>query len=236
MIRTLLTSAALCSILTLAPTNSRANDIVDFLRAISGPAQIPHEYNDHAHDLRHQIAASDRYRYNSRFNPRTNHFVERQRFSGHRAPSPLSIGRTNASFSVSFGQPSCGIQPPIAPPPAVFQPVLPPPPAPGSFGHLPHQLGEVVACQVPLATCVEVRQACRIAPNAVPIIVAVRDPHLGRFRTCVEQLAYVEVCVPQCPVRKVKVSPCRTRVRLDYGRYAVNILSRNGRIIVDYDG
>lgn len=243
MTRPLLSAITVLSLLAIAPERSSANDIVDFLRALSGPPQIPHQYHGYDHELRQQAARPERFRYDSRFNPRTNQFVERQRVSGRFGGYPTIPTRTNSSFTIGFGQSptSCQLQQlrpqPLAPvPPQHVQPLLQPPPAPGSFGHLPHQLGEIVTCQVPLATCVEVRQACRIAPNAVPIVVAVRDPHIGRFRKCVEQLAYVEVCVPPCPVRRVKISPCRTRVRLDYGRYAVNILSRNGRIIVDYDG
>ena len=82
-----------------------------------------------------------------------------------------------------------------------------------------------------------VRDACKIAPGAIPVVVAVRDPHLGRFGSCdcVEQLAYVEILAPPCPVQSLRVSPCKTRIRIDYGRYEVTIVSRNGTIDIDYD-
>ena len=33
----------------------------------------------------------------------------------------------------------------------------------------------------------------------------------------------------------MRVSPCKTKIRLDYGRYEVDIVSRGGVIEVDYD-
>ncbi|MEQ9409703.1 MAG: hypothetical protein RIK87_18350 [Fuerstiella sp.] len=119
--------------------------------------------------------------------------------------------------------------------PAPVYAELPQPPVPGSFAHLPHQIGSFVTCPVPLETCVRVRDQHRIAPNAIPAVIAVRDPHLGRFGRCVEQIAYVEVLVPPCPVQRVRLSPCKTKLRLDYGRYAIDIVSRNDVIDIDYD-
>lgn len=98
----------------------------------------------------------------------------------------------------------------------------------------PFQLGQFIDCQVPLATCVQVEDECNIALNAVPVVVAVRDPNMCVHET-IERLVYVQIFVPQCRLRDLQVSPCRTRVSLDYGRYEVDIKSGNGVIVVDYD-
>ena len=110
-------------------------------------------------------------------------------------------------------------------------------PVPQPHHHLPYQLGEVVTCPVPLETCVRIRDEHEIAPHAVPVAVAVRDPHLGRCgsRGCVEALVYVEVLVPRCPLQSLRVSPCRTKIRMDYGHHAIDIVSRNGVVRIDYD-
>jgi hypothetical protein len=98
-------------------------------------------------------------------------------------------------------------------------------------------LGDVVICPVRLETCVRIKDADEVAPWAVPVVVVVRDPHLSRFGSCdcIERLVYVEVLVPPCPIQRMRVSPCKTKIRLDYGRYEVDIVSRGGVIEVDYD-
>ena len=99
---------------------------------------------------------------------------------------------------------------------------------------LPHQIGEIVDCQVPLATCVRVEDACNIAPNAVPIVVAVRDPGMC-LHDRHERVVYVQILVPPCPPRSISISPCLTRLTMCFGRYDVDIKSMNGLIVVDYD-
>ena len=105
------------------------------------------------------------------------------------------------------------------------------------IGALPHELGVIVTCSVPLESHVRVRNADEIAPHAQPVIVAVRDPHLAAWGShgCVEQLAYIQVFAPPVPLREMKVSPCRTRIDLDYGDWEIKILSRNGVVEVEYD-
>lgn len=157
------------------------------------------------------------------------------------------FGGSGLSFHVSIGN-SAPTVPRFVPTQSIGHwpaPPLPAPPlpnspllsgaVPGQFDHLPHQLGQIVSCHVPVFTHVQVESACDIAPNAVPTLVAVRDPNLGRFRSCVEQLVYVEVLAPACAPRRVRVSPCRTRVRMDYGRYEVTITSRDGCVTVRYN-
>lgn len=119
---------------------------------------------------------------------------------------------------------------PLIVPPAPSAPVYP-----GGLP-IPHQLGEIVTCPVRLETCVRIEDAHKIAPNAVPVVVAVRDPHLPPHHTgCATGIVYVEVCVPPCPMRSLKISPCRTRIRMDFGDYEVDIRSTRDQIVVDYD-
>lgn len=227
MSRILISSALVLSVTVLTPQVSSANDIVDFLRAINGGSShsrhidtrrvARHRGHDHVYDVRDRY---DRGRY---------------RTTGQ---SFQPVGRRNGvSFNVSFGNSPIPVQ---APAPVIYNhapaPVLPPPPVPGSFDHLPHELGYPVTCRVPLEPHVQFRNSCRIAPGAVPTIIAVRDPHLGRYRSrgCVESLVYVQIMAPQCPIRSVRVSPCRTRIRLDYGKYEVDIVSKNDCIVVTY--
>ena len=199
---------------------SQANDIVDFLRAISGPSYSAPQHIPSRHAYRPA-------------GPFDSNFIQPQpAYTGGRHPHDLSRFQglrspQRSQFSVSFNTAP-------AVPQAIHAPPLPAAPAPGSFVHLPHQIGNIVTCPVPVTTCVRVRNTHKIAPLAVPVVVAVRDPNLGRFRSCVEQLVYVEVCVPQCPLRSVRVSPCKTKFRMDYGKYEVDVISRNGRIDVIY--
>lgn len=96
-----------------------------------------------------------------------------------------------------------------------------------------HQVGEIVRCRVPLATCVRVRGADHICGHFVPAVVAVRDPALCEHD--VERLVYVQVLVPPVPPRKIEVSRCHTRVELCFGELDVEIVSKNGTISVEYD-
>ena len=209
MTRTLFSTAAWMLLISV-PATAPANDIVNFLRALNGissPARHAPVVQPVGH--RHER-------------------LETARFDDHyRGRRPVTIGRPGSSFHVSFGTQA---------PPVPSIPVLPPP---VSFHQnvLPHQIGEIVRCPVPLEPHVVIKDACEVAPGAVPVVIAVRDPHLGRYgsRGCVERLVYVEVLVPPCPVQRIRVSPCRTKVRLDYGRYEVDIVSRNDCVVIEYD-
>lgn len=146
---------------------------------------------------------------------------------------------TNSGRGQGYGDPL------YVPDPTQVQPlppvdVLPPievyPPIQGNpqYNALPHQIGEIVDCQVPLATCVKVEDACNIAPNAVPIVVAVRDPNMCAHE-CHERVVFVQIFAPPCPPRSIRISPCHTRVTMCFGQYDVEIKSINGMIVVDYD-
>ncbi len=127
-------------------------------------------------------------------------------------------------------------QPQVLPPVESYPPVQNYPPIQSypPVQMLPHQIGEIVDCQVPLATSVRIEDEGNIAPNAVPVVVAVRDPNICAHE-CHERLMYVQVFVPPCPLRGLTISPCRTRVSMDFGQYQVDIKSKEGVIVVDYD-
>ena len=229
MTRTILSAVTILS-LTL-PGTASANDIVDFLRAIQGPA--PHRGEVHHDDHQghgHRQATIPTRHAPSHNSHRHSNRVPVQQFRTRR---PVVSQRPGVSFQISFGNNTIPTPRTVLLPP----PVLEVPPVPGSFGHLPHQIGEIVTCNVPLEPHMIIKDACEVAPNAVPVIVAVRNPHLGRCgsRGCIESLVYVEVLVPACPLQRVRVSPCSTKVRLDFGQYEVDITSRNGFVEIDYD-
>jgi hypothetical protein len=86
---------------------------------------------------------------------------------------------------------------------------------------------------------VRYKDECRMAPCAVPQIVFVKDPCLSgpRNRCCEPRCVAVQICVPPCSTCPPKVV-CRRGgeyVRYDFGKYAVEIRSRRGCVIVDYD-
>lgn len=147
--------------------------------------------------------------------------------------------RVSSNSGAGYGQPlyiptqePVQVLPPVHElPPAQVYPSVPNYPVAPAF---PHQVGEIVDCHVPLATCVRVEDECNIAPNAVPIVVAVRDPNTCGHQ-CEERIMFVQVCVPPCPPRSIRVTPCHSRVTMDFGQYEVDIKSRDGLIVVDYD-
>jgi hypothetical protein len=143
------------------------------------------------------------------------------------------VGSRHAYGQPVYGQPFYmpGQDPSVVLPPVQSYPAAPRFPSVDAY---PHQIGEIVDCHVPLATCVRVEDECNIAPHAVPIVVAVRDPQ-SCHRGCQERVSFVQIFVPPCPPREIRVSPCRTRLRMDFGQYEVDIKSGNGMIVVDYD-
>jgi hypothetical protein len=133
----------------------------------------------------------------------------------------------------------------------------PPPPAPGIEGVVPPgptpplmmpvpDGGPAAAGGPPIAMApglalyprVRYHDKRHIAPCAVPMVVAVRDPCAKRdpCATCgPPPCVLVEICVPPCGCPKVCTKHDGAKVRYDYGKYAVNITSRHGIIVVDYD-
>lgn len=244
--------------LLLASTaRTQANDIVDFLRAINGVPEHSHRpappqqagfRGGPGHEREHggyqdpHFGHDDYNRVSLRDERRHSQFASRGNYGhgfgpGYGRPGYVRPTGPQVSFRVSA---SSGMQPgygvpvyaPAEPPVQVLPPVqeYPAYPAPPSD----HCVGDIVTCAVPLATCVRVEDECNIAPNAVPIVVAVRDPNMCAHE-CHERVVFVQVFVPPCPPQTVRVSPCHTRVTLCYGQYEVDIKTRRGMIVVDYD-
>lgn len=88
----------------------------------------------------------------------------------------------------------------------------------------------VVGPALPLYQNVRVRQTRNMHPQAVPTLVAIRNPSFGG--SCV----YVEVCVPPCGPGQVLCYRRGDRIRLDYGKYSVDIVTtRRGVVVIDYN-
>jgi len=128
-----------------------------------------------------------------------------------------------------------GAPPTAMPLPEAAGPVTagPVPIGPGAAGGPPHPLAPAVA----LYPYVKYRDRHHIAPCAVPMCVAVRDP-CDRHDRCScgpPKCVMVEICVPPCGCPKITSKHDGAKVRYDYGKYAVNITSRHGVVVVNYD-
>jgi hypothetical protein len=93
---------------------------------------------------------------------------------------------------------------------------------------------------IPLFQCVKYKDQRKIAPCAVPMIVMVKDPcaKCDPCNPCAPAACVaVQICVPPCSTCPPKV--CCKRggeyVSYDFGKYRVEIRSRNGVVKVDYD-
>ena len=89
-----------------------------------------------------------------------------------------------------------------------------------------------------LFPCVKYRDVRNIAPCAVPVVVQVPDPCACRDRCnpCAPRpCVNVQICVPQNGCPTVCVTRHGNKTRFDYGKYAVDVVSINGKIVVDYD-
>jgi hypothetical protein len=105
----------------------------------------------------------------------------------------------------------------------------------GDFEYVPY--GSFVGEGVPLYPRVRVKDCDDIAPGAVPVVIAIRDPNICRkaCRCCPPACVFVQVYAPSCPPRKVDVSDHGNEIDLDYGDYEIEIKSRGGVVTVDYD-
>jgi hypothetical protein len=134
-----------------------------------------------------------------------------------------------------------------APPPAPgIEGMVPPGPTSPSLQPVP-DMGPAAAGGPPIVLApgatlyprVKYHDKRHIAPCAVPMVVAVRDPCAKRDPCAAcgpPRCVLVEICVPPCGTPKICTKHDGAKVRYDYGRYAVNITSRHGIIVVDYDG
>jgi hypothetical protein len=154
------------------------------------------------------------------------------------APANGPVLQAPALDPVRQAPPNDGVPP--APLPPVTSPAPPsalplPEAAPGfvAAGGPPMQL----APAPPLFRKVKYRDRRHIAPGAVPMYVAVRDPCDRRDRCACgpPKCVLVEICVPPCGMPKITSRHDGTRVRYDYGQYAVNITSKHGVVVVNYD-
>ena len=243
---------SLVGLLLASTATTQANDIVDFLNAINGnsgrrtgPVAVQ-RVDGHEHGHGGGGIVSENYGAYGRGTPYGGAGVRRSpantvnlRAHQHVAPPTRSRAQINLRFA-SNGQNNPGYAPPLYIPAQQPVQVLPPVqsyPRRSEYPQIaptPFELGQFVDCQVLLATCIKVEDECNIAPNAVPMIIAVRDPNMC-VHEIYERLVYVQIFVPACPLRDLQVSPCRTRISLDYGRYEVDIKSANGMIVIDYD-
>ena len=245
---------SLVGLLLASTATTQANDIVDFLNAINGnsgrrtaPVAVqPVDDHDHEHGHGGVRTASEN---NGAYGCETPYGSPRIRRSPvstvnlrthqHVAPPTRSRTQIHLRFT-SNGQNNSEYAPPLYIPAQHPVETLPPVqsypagPAYPEIAPSPCALGHFTNCQVPLATCIRVEDECNIAPNAVPMVIAVRDPNMCVHETQ-ERLVYVQIFVPPCPLRDLRVSPCRCRISLDYGQYEVDIKSANGLIVIDYD-
>ncbi len=87
--------------------------------------------------------------------------------------------------------------------------------------------------------CVRYEDLRNIHPCAVTKIVSIKDPCWKPDPcSCKCQVApcvLVKICVPPCGCPKVRVTRHGSKVKFDYGKYEVEITSRNGVVKVDYD-
>lgn len=84
-----------------------------------------------------------------------------------------------------------------------------------------------------LYDCVVYRHPKNVHPCAMPVVVAVKHPCLGK-RECPCEYVNVQICLPPCECSAVKIKKCASKVIYRYGKYAVEITSKNGRVIVSY--
>ena len=146
------------------------------------------------------------------------------------------MGVLTASAAFAIDGPTLTAQAPLQPVPDVVSgqpiPSVSAMPVPGQAPIAVESAG------IPLAQCVKYKDKCKIAPCAVPMIVVVKDPCAKRCDPCAPpQCVAVEICVPPCSACPPKVT-CRRNgeyVKYDFGKYRVEIRSRNGVVRVDYD-
>lgn len=230
-------------------SNHRGHDRHDDRRyrstSFRGARHDDHRYHDHGYDVRPRRSSSFNISIglnNSRFNgPRvaTTPVIVAPvpRYPVIEAPrpilSPAPVPRIRVPSLYNHGPSLLEAPYPAAPAPvgSLYVPGASVNPL-ARFGY-----GDIVDCPVPLFARVRVRDRDNIHPRAVDIVVAVKDPNACSHACtcCTNRTVFVPLCVPPCPLEKVKVSRDGTRMELDYGDYEIDITSRNGLVTVDYD-
>lgn len=110
--------------------------------------------------------------------------------------------------------------------------VLPIIPAPATRTLVP-QPEYSPAAPLELYPDVRYRGLRNVAPCAVPTIIQVPNPCIKD--RCLRNCVNVQVCVPPCDPAQVRVTRDGSRVRYDYGKYAVLVRTVGDRIVVSYD-
>ncbi|MGQ0633527.1 MAG: hypothetical protein ACT4QC_02860 [Planctomycetaceae bacterium] len=113
------------------------------------------------------------------------------------------------------------------------------PSSPATNGAVPGAQPVPVGEPIELYHCVRYKDECNKAPCAVPMIVTVKDPCAAcdPCNACATKCVAVQICVPPCSECPPQVC-CRRGgeyVCYDYGKYRVEVTSRNGVVTVDYD-
>lgn len=135
---------------------------------------------------------------------------------------PVLIPPAPAFPDAGIGRP--GISVPRIPSPRVPNRVLPP------QRHHDFVSGDIVDCPVPLYSRLRIRDRHNIACGARPMVVAVRAPG-----GCHDEVVFVQVMAPPCEPRSITVTPCGRHVRMDFGKYEIDIVSMTNLVKVDYD-
>jgi hypothetical protein len=146
------------------------------------------------------------------------------------------VGVLTASAAFAIEGPQLTAQAPLQPvPDAVSSQPIPSASAMPVPGAAPVSVQSV---GIPLYHCVKYKDERKIAPCAVPMIVLVKDPCAKCCDPCAPTpCVAVQICVPPCSACPPKVV-CRRHgeyVKYDFGKYRVEIRSRNGVVKVDYD-
>ncbi len=162
-----------------------------------------------------------------------------------RNPDRVDFARSPAGPTLLTSQPAVLSDSGYESPPPAPGVAVPPVPMPQAMGAVP-VLAPTAVGGPPIALapgaglypCVKYKDRRKIAPCAVPMCIAVRDPCAPRHGgPCCEnpKCVLVEVCVPPCGCPRITAKHDGTKVRYDYGKYAVNITSRHGIVVVNYD-
>jgi hypothetical protein len=129
-----------------------------------------------------------------------------------------------------FGQSSLVPMPaPLSSVPSPITPVPDPAYSSASGGPI---IGQPVELFSDVFSDVRFRAVRNISPDAVPTIIQVADP--CNKTNCCKNCVYIQVCMPPCDPKCVKVSRDGDAVRYDYGKYAVVARSVGDHIVVRY--
>jgi hypothetical protein len=119
------------------------------------------------------------------------------------------------------------------------EPIYPPAPAPGPGTIQPEPMpsSSQTGPEIELYPYVRYKDLDEKHPQGVPMIVSVPDPATGwkGKYLCPPPMVNVAICVPpNCGPPRVKYSRLFRQYKFDFGKYAVDVRLRKGRIEVDY--